>query len=109
MTTVERQHPRSAHWYLAVLGTDPVHQGKGIGSALLAPVLERCDHEGIGAYLESSKNSNIPFYRRHGFEVTGEIPLPGGPSVWPMWRDPRPEAGSQRSSYPTSREAADSV
>ena len=109
MTTVERQHPRSAHWYLAVLGTDPVHQGKGIGSALLAPVLERCDHEGVGAYLESSKNSNIPFYRRHGFEVTSEISLPGGPSVWPMWRDPRPSAGSQRESNPTSRQAADSA
>ena len=90
LATIERQHPTVPHWYLAVLGTDPIHQGKGIGSALLAPILERCDNEGTGAYLESSKESNIAFYRRHGFEVTGEIPLPGGPRVWPMWRDPRP-------------------
>ncbi len=90
LSTIERQHPRTPHWYLAVLGTDPIHQGKGIGSALLAPILSRCDHEGTGAYLESSKRSNIAFYRRHGFEVTGEIVLPGGPTVWPMWRDPRP-------------------
>jgi ribosomal protein S18 acetylase RimI-like enzyme len=91
LSTIERQHPRQPHWYLAVLGTEPIHQGKGIGSALLAPILERCDHDGTPAYLESSKHSNIAFYRRHGFEVTGEIPLPGGgPSVWPMWRDPRP-------------------
>jgi ribosomal protein S18 acetylase RimI-like enzyme len=90
VTTIERQHPRTPHWYLAVLGTDPIHQGKGIASALLAPILERCDREGIGAYLESSKESNIAFYRRHRFEVTGEIALPGGPKVWPMWRDPRP-------------------
>ena len=59
-----------------MLGTDPIHQGKGIGSALLAPVLDRCDRDGIGAYLESSKQSNIAFYRRHRFEVTGEIVLP---------------------------------
>ena len=23
-------------------------------------------------------------------QVVGEIVLPGGPSLWPMWRDPRP-------------------
>jgi len=93
LSAMERQHPRNEHWYLAVLGTDPVHQGKGIGTALLQPVLERCDRDGVGAYLESSKHSNIAFYRRHGFDVTGEITLPGGPTVWPMWRDPRPPEG----------------
>ena len=24
-------HPREAHWYLSLIGVDPVHQGKGIG------------------------------------------------------------------------------
>jgi GNAT superfamily N-acetyltransferase len=90
VSAIERQHPRTPHWYLAVLGTDPIHQGKGIGSALLKPILDRCDRDGIGAYLESSKQSNIAFYNRHRFEVTGEIAFPGGPTVWPMWRDPRP-------------------
>lgn len=89
LAKVEKVHPAEPHWYLAVLGTDPAHQGRGIGSALLGPTLDRCDAEGIGAYLESSKEANIPFYRRHGFEVTGEVAMAGGPSVWPMWRDPR--------------------
>jgi ribosomal protein S18 acetylase RimI-like enzyme len=92
LSVVERRHPRTPHYYLAILGTDPDHQGKGIGSALLGPVLSDCDTDGMGAYLESSKESNIPFYRRHGFEVTGEIELPGGPMIWPMWRDPRPSS-----------------
>jgi GNAT superfamily N-acetyltransferase len=78
------------HWYLAVLGTRPDRQGEGLGSALLAPVLERCDRDGVGAYLESSKERNIPYYRRYGFEVVGEVDFPGGPRLWPMWRDPRP-------------------
>jgi GNAT superfamily N-acetyltransferase len=88
---VERLHPKEPHWYLGVLGTRKAAQGKGVGSALLSPVLDRCDEEGLPAFLESSKEQNIPFYRRHGFEVTGEIALPfGGPKIWPMWRDPRP-------------------
>ena len=88
---VEAAHPPGEHYYLAVLGTEQAAQGKGVGSSVLAPVLERCDREGIGAYLESSKEKNIPFYNRHGFEVTRELPLLGGkgPSVWLMWREPR--------------------
>jgi GNAT superfamily N-acetyltransferase len=79
------------HYYLAVLGTDPDHQGQGLGSALMQPFLDRCDTEGVGAYLESSKEANIPFYSRHGFNVVSEhVFHQGGPSLWPMWREPRP-------------------
>jgi GNAT superfamily N-acetyltransferase len=86
---IERAHPREPHWYLAMLGTDPPHQGKGVGVALVESVSSRCDAEGVGAYLESSKASNVPFYERLGFRVTGRIDLPDGPPMWPMWRDPR--------------------
>lgn len=89
-TGLERKHPqRPDHWYLAVLGTEPALQGRGLGSAVMAPVLEQCDRDGLGAYLESSKERNIDFYARHGFRVTGELRLPRGPRMWPMWRDPR--------------------
>jgi ribosomal protein S18 acetylase RimI-like enzyme len=91
LKAVEKVHPKEPHWYLGVLGVRQAHQGKGLGSALLQPVLQRCDAEGVPAYLESSKHDNIAFYRRHGFEVTRELPLPkGGPPVWCMWREPRP-------------------
>ena len=82
-------HPRERHWYLQMLGTDPQWQGRGAGSAVLAPVLARCDRDGERVYLESSKEANIAFYERHGFEVTADIQVPGGPMVWAMWRDPR--------------------
>ena len=86
---VERRHPSTPHWYLAVLGTDPEAQGRGLGSAVLDEVLDRCDDDGVGAYLESSKEANIAFYARFGFRVTDEHSLPRGPRFWPMWRDPR--------------------
>jgi ribosomal protein S18 acetylase RimI-like enzyme len=91
LTAVEKKHPKDPpHWYLAVLGTEPDAQGKGHGSAVLRPVLEQCDQRGEPAYLESSKERNIPFYERHGFRVTEEIALPkGGPPVWGMWREPQ--------------------
>jgi GNAT superfamily N-acetyltransferase len=88
LTLMERHHPREPHYYLAAIGVRPDGQGRGVGAALLAPVLDRCDGEGLPAYLESSKPENIPFYARHGFEVTGEVAVPGGPPIWPMWRNP---------------------
>ena len=90
MDKIERSHPPAPHYYLAVLGTDPEAQGRGVGSALMRPVLDACDRDGIPAYLESSKERNIDFYARHGFRVTEEVRMPKGPPVWPMWRDPRP-------------------
>jgi ribosomal protein S18 acetylase RimI-like enzyme len=90
LSQVEKVHPKEPHWYLGVLGTDPKHQGKGVGSALLAPVLAKCDEEGVPAYLESSKERNILFYERHGFQVMSELKLKNGPTLWPMWRDPKP-------------------
>jgi len=87
-----RHHPHEPHWYLPVLGTDPGHQRRGVGSALLAPVLARADAEGLPAYLESSKARNIPFYQRHGFEVVRTLKVEGGPEIWPMLRKPNPRA-----------------
>jgi len=61
LTRITSLRPPEPHWYLAVLGTDPPRQRQGIGSALLQPVLARCDAEGARASLESSKGSNVPF------------------------------------------------
>jgi ribosomal protein S18 acetylase RimI-like enzyme len=86
---MDERHPEEPHFYLAVLGTDPSRQGQGIGSALMRPVLEACDREGVPAYLESTRERNVDFYGRHGFRVSEEIRMPKGPPVWLMWRDPR--------------------
>jgi ribosomal protein S18 acetylase RimI-like enzyme len=90
LLAVESPHPREPpHWYLRVIGCDPSRQGQGVGATLLRPVLERCDAEGIGAYLESSNEKNLPFYRRHGFREVREIATHLGPRAWLMWREPK--------------------
>lgn len=88
---VDSLHPKEPHWYLATLGTDPAVQGKGRGSALMGSMMERVDDSGLPAYLESSKERNVPFYARFGFEVVEELrSKPGNPTIWRMWREPRP-------------------
>lgn len=87
-------HPGTPHWYLPSVGTDPGLRGTGVGSALLRQQLADCDRLAQPVYLESSKEANVPFYERLGFRVTGELRLPGGgPTLWPMWREPRAGAG----------------
>ncbi|OBF96159.1 N-acetyltransferase GCN5 [Mycolicibacterium flavescens] len=87
---MKQHHPEEPHWYLGVIGSDPTVRGTGYGQALMRSRLDRCDAEHAPAYLESSNPDNIAYYRRFGFDVTGEIALPdGGPPMWPMWRQPR--------------------
>jgi GNAT superfamily N-acetyltransferase len=86
---MSKHHLREPHYYLATLGTDPQHQGKGIGSAVMQPILDRCDKEHLPAYLESSKEANIPFYNGHGFDVIEDLQIPDGPRLWPMIRKVR--------------------
>jgi GNAT superfamily N-acetyltransferase len=87
---MEGLHPRRpAHWYLAIMGVAPERQGRGLGTALMRPALERLDAERIPAYLESSTPRSRALYSRNGFEVSGEFHLPSdGPPIWRMWRGP---------------------
>lgn len=102
VATLDDLHPSEPHWYLALLGTDPAHQGRGLGSAVMGPGMAAADAAGVGCYLESSKESNIAFYRRHGFDVIGTHDLDhgSGPRVWLMWRDPVPDANHGSPGYP---------
>jgi len=81
-------HPAEPHWYLPLIGVDPLRQGQGIGSTLLRRTLARCDQERKAAYLESTQPRNVSLYLRHGFRVMGEIRVGDSPPIIPMWRQP---------------------
>jgi GNAT superfamily N-acetyltransferase len=76
-------HPHEPHWYLAFVWLEPGAQGRGLGAALLEPVLSR----GELCYLETPFAGTRGFYERLGFEQTVELrPVAGAPPVWAMTR-----------------------
>jgi ribosomal protein S18 acetylase RimI-like enzyme len=86
-TDASHPHDRD-HWYLFSIGVSPAAQGRRLGSALLAHTLAAADAERAPAYLEASSTRSRALYERFGFEVVGQIDLPDGPPMWPMWREP---------------------
>lgn len=88
----DRAHPKTDHWYLAVLGVVPEAQGRGLGRALMVTVHDHADEVGSPTYLETDKEANLAFYARFRYELV-ETLYPDGPEApetWTMWRDPVP-------------------
>ena len=84
---MEEYHPDEEDcWYLPIIGIDPAHQNKGLGSALMKHMTAKLDENGSLGYLESSNPTNISLYQRHGFEVMGEIQVADSPVITPMVR-----------------------
>ena len=87
---MERGHPHEPHWYLDYIGVEARGRNRGAGSALLRPMLERCDAGAVPAYLNAGSPESRRLYERHGFVAFAEFRLPfGGPPLWRMWREPR--------------------
>ncbi len=78
------------HFHLQFLGLHGSVRGHGHGGPLLAPVLARCDADGLVATLESSNPRNLTFYRRLGFDTVWEDAPEGGPLLTGMARHPQP-------------------
>lgn len=104
ITLMERRHLREPHYYIPYVGVAPPAQGQGLGTTLLRRTLDRCDQEGLPAYLEASSERNAALYERLGFEHLGEFTLGNSPPLWPMRRAPAAmataTAAAQRSARP---------
>jgi len=82
-------HPHEPHWYIPLIGVDPVFQGRGYGTQLMRQGLVACDRDQQPAYLEATSPTNRLFYERHGFRALGEIRSGDSPPMFPMLREPR--------------------
>ena len=54
---LEEYHPDEPHWFLPLIGVDPICQGRGHGSALMQHALKQCDLDPRSAYLDSEAPS----------------------------------------------------
>jgi GNAT superfamily N-acetyltransferase len=86
--TLERLHPAEPHIYLHIVGTHPRIQRRGLAAAMIEPIVERADREGVGMYGEVTRKENVSYYERFGARLVDEIPIPGGLTLWRVWRNP---------------------
>jgi GNAT superfamily N-acetyltransferase len=88
---VAAHRPGVPHWWLLHLGVRPSSRRRGLAAAVLAPVLVRCDTDGVPAATAAYSWANVRFLRGFGFEVTftgqtadDDLPL------WVLVRQPQP-------------------
>jgi ribosomal protein S18 acetylase RimI-like enzyme len=85
---MELRHLHGPHYYVRDIGVHPDQQGRGLGSTLMGPTLERCDREGLPAYIEASSERSAALYERHGFRLTSELRVGSCPPLRLMFRPP---------------------
>ena len=87
--TLHKKSAAGRHWYLLGLGVEPSLQSRGVGGALLQPVLASADREKLVCYLQTNNEHNIPFYAHYGFKLAGqEKATLIGPWTWGLRREP---------------------
>ncbi|MFW9844432.1 MAG: GNAT family N-acetyltransferase [Candidatus Thorarchaeota archaeon] len=86
---MRKKHVLEPHWHLFPIAVDPAFQGKGFGSTLMKPMLDRIAGEGLPCYLETQKEQNISLYEHFGFEIIHTDVIPGiDMKHWGMLRHP---------------------
>jgi ribosomal protein S18 acetylase RimI-like enzyme len=87
--TQEKLMKNRPHFYLWGLGVEPGWKVKGIGAALMLPVLAKADAQKLPVYLETHDEKNVRYYQKHDFSLihTARIPKYDLP-IWCMLREP---------------------
>lgn len=74
-TQIKKYHPTNTFSYLWFIGVNPQLQKNGVGSKLMREVIVECEKIGRPMYLETSVDSNVPWYNKFGFEIFQSLDL----------------------------------
>lgn len=86
LDSIDAARPPEPRWLLTMIGVDPDARGRGVGGALLRPVLAACDETGVDLVAETANPAALPFYARWGFEVVEQRPLDETTTSWTLRR-----------------------
>lgn len=80
----KRQSPEYPHHYLDAIAVRSDRQGQGVGGELLEHLFAMAEDDPAsqGLVLDTNSDSNIRFYTKHGFAITGEEQIEGYRAVW---------------------------
>ncbi|MEJ7691592.1 GNAT family N-acetyltransferase [Daejeonella sp.] len=67
--------PKENMYYLWFIGVDPKSRNKGAGTKLLNELISDSKKKGRPVYLETSTLTNLPWYKKAGFEVYSELDM----------------------------------
>ena len=69
-TYLNSYHPQDEEYmYIWFMGVDKGAQGKGVGSAMIDELIRESNLTDKTIYLETSSESHLQFYKKHGFDV----------------------------------------
>jgi GNAT superfamily N-acetyltransferase len=83
---IEKGAPPYDHFLVWMFAVSPDRQRGGLGRKLMGQAVGVADEAEVPAYLYTANPGNLPYYRSHGYEVTGEVTIPGGAPMWFMER-----------------------
>ena len=78
--------PSIIHSHLGPIGVLPEYQSLGIGTLLMERYCKLVDERKLPAYLETDRLTNVPFYRKFGFNLIDEIEILKVRNYF-MWRE----------------------
>jgi GNAT superfamily N-acetyltransferase len=93
LLAIEQAHQQDMgdrpHWYLELMVVNPASQGRGVGSRLLQPVLDRASQEGLPCYVVTFTEQAVRFYQKNGFEIVKNQKFSANsPLFWTLKRNP---------------------
>ena len=81
-----RRDPLIRHSHLGPIGVLPKYQSLGVGTLLMERYCKLVDERKLPAYLETDRLTNVPFYRKFGFNLIEEIEILEVMNYF-MWRE----------------------
>ena len=70
---ISKNYPTSGIYYLWFIGVSPDSQNNGVGNKLMQELLAESGRLKRPLYLETSTIKNIPWYKKFGLDVYGEL------------------------------------